>query len=80
MIAFYGEKELEETPAKFSEYNPLWDLRKVLLMNESHTTRVFFNKDKAPRRTNGLFLTGVLFWKLFIFKKQGFKKWKGTPP
>ena len=54
MIAFYSEKELEETPARFSEYDLSWDLRKALLMNETHTARVFFYGKKAPRRSNGL--------------------------
>ena len=46
MIAFYSEKELEETPARFSEYDLSWDLRKALLMNETHTTRVFFTEKR----------------------------------
>ena len=77
MIAFYNEKELEETPAGFSEYDLSWDLRKALLMNETHTARVLFYGEKAPRKSNGLFLTGVLFWKLFIFKKIKVEKREG---
>ena len=69
MIVFYSKKELEETPARFSEYDLSWDPRKALLMNETHTARVFFYGKKAPRRSNGLFLTGILLWKLFIIKK-----------
>ena len=38
-------------------------------MNEAHTARVFFYGKKAPMRSNGLFLNGILFWKLFIIKK-----------
>ena len=36
MIAFYSEKELEETPAKFAGYDLSGDLRKALQMNESY--------------------------------------------
>ena len=77
MIAFYSEKKLEEMPAKFSEYDLSRDLRKALLMNETHTTRTFFYGKKATRKSNGLFLTGVLFWKLFIFKKTKVEKREG---
>ena len=77
IIAFYSEKELEETPAKFAGYDLSWDLWKALLMNETHMARVFFYGKKAPRRSNGLFLTGVLFWKLLIFKKIKVEKREG---
>ena len=69
MIAFDSEKKLEETPARFSEYDLSWDLGKALLMNETHTARVFFYGKKAPRKSNGLFLTGVLFRKLYFQEK-----------
>ena len=77
MIAFYSEKKLEEMLVKFSEYDLSGDLRKALLMNETHTTRVFFYGKKAPRKSNGLFQTGVLFWKLIIFKKIKVEKREG---
>ena len=34
MTAFYSQKKLEEMPAKFSQYDLSWDLRKALLMNK----------------------------------------------
>ena len=63
ITAFYSEKELEEAPARFSEYDLSWDLRKALLMNETHTTRIFFYGKKAPRKSNGLFLTSESNWR-----------------
>ena len=77
MIAFYSEKKLEEMPAKFSEYDLSEDLRKAVLMNETHTARVIFCGRKAPRKSNCHFLTGVLFWKLFMFKKMKVEKREG---
>ena len=49
-IAFYSEKDLEEPPARFSKYNHSWDLRKALLMNETHTTRVVFEGKRLLER------------------------------
>ena len=78
LIAFYSEKKVE-MPAKFSEHDLSGDLRKALLMNGTHTAKVLFYGKKARRKINGLFLTGVLFWKLFIFKKIKVRREKGTP-
>ena len=61
MIGFYSEKELKKVTAKFARYDLSGNLRNALQMNESNTTRVLFYKEKAPRRSNGLFFTGVLF-------------------
>ena len=72
----YSKKELKEIPAKFVGYDLSGDLQKALQMNESHTTKVIFYNEKAPRRSNGLFLTGVQFWK-FSFKKIRVEKREG---
>ena len=50
MVAFYSEKELEEIPARFSEYDLSWDLWKALLMNETHTAKVFFYGKKSSQK------------------------------
>ena len=46
-------------------------------MNETHTAKGFFYGKKAPRRSNGFFPTGILFWKLFIIKKIKVEKREG---
>ena len=46
-------------------------------MIKTHTAGVFFYGKKAPRRNNGLLLTGILFWKLFKIKKIKVEKRDG---
>ena len=53
MIAFYSEKKLEDKPAKFSGYDLSWDLRKALLINETHTARVSSTGKRLPGEVMG---------------------------
>ena len=53
MIAFYSEKELEETPAKFAGYDLSGDLRKALLTNETHMAKVFSMGKRLPGEIMG---------------------------